>query len=195
MLQRFLDSDEIFPDNNSNTKVIDVGELLRGFCESPNHMDVLKESARATMNAGNPVDISIKGPLVFQEVESFLLKVPDGNLIFADAPLDDNERSFLQMFLLNLKRPSLIIQFVVSESELRKRLVGRIEKKREDDNPESIKKRGNVYRDTTMPAIRRMVDDGFKKEIVEIGDGNSIPVAFKHLLKKIAWSQFFNEKR
>jgi len=78
-----------------------------------------------------------------------------------------------------------VINLVVSEEEVIKRLTAR---GREDDKPEIIKKRLQVYEKETRPLL-----DYFKNEIINIKAEGSTPEAIANeIIKKVKWSHLTN---
>jgi len=78
-----------------------------------------------------------------------------------------------------------VVNLVVSEEEVIKRLTAR---GREDDKPEIIKKRLQVYEKETRPLL-----DYFKNEIINIKAEGSTPEAIANeIIKKVQWKHLTN---
>ena len=151
---------------------------------------------RAEVAAGTPLGLQAKevmarGDLVSDEI---LLGMLESRLSQADAAngfiLDGYPRNLVQAaaldgLLAKIGQPlDAVVQLDVGTDLLVERIAGRAKAEgREDDNPESVRKRLQVYNDSTAPVIGFFADRGTLARVDGVGSLDEVLTRITEALK------------
>lgn len=184
ILARFLSTDYIFQ-NPSETLVLDTGGLLRNYSNSEHGFaPIIRDIVVSKMDNGHLVDLAPKIFVWFKQLNEFLKRTPNGNIIFCGSPRDNEEKRVILQFLISINKYPVAIFFQVEESELKSRLLARNEY-REDDSPDILEKKKEVYRIVSEPILNSLSSSKIPIEIVSVKEGESEEEIFKKFITKI----------
>ena len=128
---------------------ISTGDLLRAEVAAGTE---LGKQAKAVMDAGNLVSDDI----LLGMLEARLAQADVANGFILDGyPRNVAQANALEALLADINQPlQAVVQLDVANELLVERIAGRAKAEgREDDNPESVRKRLQVYSDSTAPVI------------------------------------------
>ncbi|STX28529.1 adenylate kinase [Legionella beliardensis] len=143
---------------NLKFKHLALGEVVRGYLDSPNHP--ITKNYKEFISQGNllPDDV------IKQILQEELAKISDKNSIVL---LDGYPRTLAQYddFKKEWGKPDGLIHLDVNKETLNQRLLER-PNSRLDDNQEAIKRRLSFYQDTTKPLLNHIKQELGKNAIV-----------------------------
>ncbi len=134
----------------------EVGKILRSIAASDNQH---AETVKMALNSGNLVPDELVRLLAWD----FINKHKNGGFIFDGYPRSVAQYEHLQDMLMKFgKKIDKVIDLEISGEETIKRLIKR---GREDDTPEAIRKRLELWRQQTRPVVERAKREGILLEI------------------------------
>ncbi len=145
---------------------ISTGDLLRAEVAAGT---ALGQQAKAVMDAGNLVSDDI----LLGMLEARLAQADVANGFILDGyPRNVAQANALGELLARIGQPlDAIVQLDVATDLLVERIAGRAkEQGRTDDNPESVRKRLQVYNDSTAPVIDFYADKGTLARVDGVGE-------------------------
>ncbi len=181
-------------------KIFDTGESLRNIAKEDSS---LGRKVKSIIESGNLVETKI----VMEVVEDFINKLNKSDKILFDGiPRSKDQREGLEKILSKFNKKAVAIYINISKDIAEKRLLSRKICKsckqiftanykdkvcnkcgtkistREDDNPEAIKKRINIFFEETMPIIKYYESED---RYILIDGEKSIEEVFNEIKNKI----------
>lgn len=155
----------------------EAGKILRSIADSDNqHAGAVK----AAINSGNLVPDELVRLIAWD----FINKHKNGGFVFDGYPRSAAQYEHLKDMLMKFgKKIDKVIDLEISERETIKRLSKR---GREDDMPEAIKKRLELFRLQTEPVIERAIQEGI---LLEIDGERPIDVIGEDIVNRIMGSK------
>ena len=151
----------------------EAGKILRSIASSDNqHASAVKTA----INSGNLVPDELVRLIAWD----FINKHKNGGFIFDGYPRSVAQYEHLQDMLMKFgQKIDRVIDLEISEAETIKRLTKR---GREDDTPEAIKKRLELFWQQTNPVIERAKQEGI---LLKIDGERPIEVIHQDILRKL----------
>ena len=151
----------------------EAGKILRSIADSDNQN---ASAVKAAANSGNLVPDELVRLIAW----NFVNKHRNGGFVFDGYPRSAAQYEHLQDMLMKFgQKIDRVIDLEISQAETIKRLAKR---GREDDTPEAIKKRLELFRLQTEPVIEKARQDGI---LLEIDGERPIDVIHRDMVSKL----------
>jgi len=185
---RVLFSGGIFAKKSDGVCLINTGQLLRNYANSPRMSKKISRAILSRMKDGDPVPNAYKAFLWFREIEAQLSQVENLSIVFDGSPIDEEEAKLILDSLYPIDRKLFVIELVLPESQIKKRFTKARRSNRIDANWPIIKKRLDVYdKQTKYGALIALKTLGIVVEEVDCSDKKEDQV-FEQIIRSIDYA-------